>query len=149
MFDTAGGPKHDDINIAFHRPTEQKILLVKRQNMPELLSSDIYGEVTVSIDETYFRSLVNLAGPAKNGDQEFSNAWSVIQATCLPYAGGHQDNDPVRNVISANAAAGWGGMEEKLAADLINSYGMTDLDYLGSRDYQYRFIDFVYREFIR
>jgi hypothetical protein len=117
--------------------------------MPELLSADLYGEMTIAIDNAYFRSLVNLAGPTKNGNQEFSNAWSVIQAICLAYAGDDQDSDSVCNVISANAAAGWVGMEEQSAADLINSYGMTDLGYLGSRDYEYRFIDFVYQEFIR
>ena len=84
----------------------------------------------------------------KNGSQEFANAWSVVQAICLAYAGGFQDNDPVCNIISANAAAGWAGMEKQSAADLINSYGMTDLAYLGSRDYRYRFIDFVYEEFV-
>jgi len=149
VFDSAGGLKHDDIDIPFHRPAEQKILLIKRRNMPELLSADIYGEVTISIDETYFRSLVNLAGPAKNGSQDFGNSWSVIQAICLAYAGDFQDSDPVCNIISANAAAGWVGMYGKSAADLINSYGMTDLGYLGSKDYQYRFIEFVYEEFIR
>lgn len=149
VFDSAGGLKHDDIDIPFLRPTEQKILLIKRRDMPELLSADIYGEVTVSIDKTYFWSLVNLAGPVKNGGQEFTNAWSVVQAICLAYAGNFQDNDPVCNIISANAAAGWVGMEQKPAADLINSYGMTDLGYLGSKDYQYRFIEFVYKEFVR
>ena len=148
VFDSAGGLKHDDIDIAFHRPTEQKILLIKRRNMPELLSPDIYGEMTISVDKTYFRSLVNLAGPVKNGNQEFSNAWSVVQAICLAYAGNFQDNDPVCNIISANAAAGWVGMEQKPAADLINSYGMTELSYLGSKDYRYRFIDFVYEAFV-
>jgi hypothetical protein len=105
--------------------------------------------MTIAINNTYFRSLVNLAGPAKNENLEFSNAWSVIQAICLAYAGGYQDSDPVCNIISANAAAGWVGIEKKSASDLINSYGMTDLGYLGSRDYQYRFIDFVHEEFAR
>jgi hypothetical protein len=149
VFESGGGLKHDDIDIAFHRPTEQQILLIKRRDTPELLSADIYGEVTISIDKTYFRSLVNLAGPAKNGSQEFANAWSVVQAICLAYAGNSLDNDPVCNIISANAAAGWVGMEGRPAANLINSYGMTDLAYLGSRDYRYRFIEFVYKEFIR
>jgi hypothetical protein len=85
----------------------------------------------------------------KNGSQEFANAWSVVQAICLAYAGIFQDNDPVCNIISANAAAAWVGMEQEPAADLINSYGMTDLGYLGSKDYRYRFIDFVYQEFVR
>ena len=123
--------------------------MIKRRNMPELLSADIYGELTISVDKTYFRSLVNLAGPVKNGSQEFTNAWSVIRAICLGYTGDFKDSDPVCNIISANAAAGWVGMEQKPAADLINGYGMTDLSYLGSRDYQYRFIEFVYEEFVR
>jgi hypothetical protein len=149
VFEGGGGLKHDDIDIAFHRPIEQQILLIKRRNMPELLSADLYGEVTISVDQTYFRSLVNLAGPVKNGSQEFTNVWSVVQAICLAYAGNFQNNDPVCNIISANAAAGWVGMERKSAADLINSYGMTELEYLGSKDYQYRYIDFVYQAFIR
>lgn len=149
VFDSAGGLKHNDIDIAFHRPTEQQILLIKRHDMPELLSAEIYGEVTISNDKTYFRSLVNLAGPTKNGNQQFANAWSVIQAICLAYTGDFQDSDPICNIISANAAAGWVGMEKQSAADLINSYGMTDLSYLGSKDYRYRFIDFVFEEFDR
>jgi len=148
VFDSAGGLKHDDIDIAFHRPTEQKILLIKRHDLPEVLSSDIYGEVTISIDKTYFTSLINLAGPAKNGSQEFADAWSVVQAICLAYAGDFRDSDPVCNIISANAAVGWVGMQGKQAADLINSYGMTQLEYLGNNDYRYRFIRFVYEEFL-
>ena len=149
LFDSGRGLKHDDIDVAFRRPAEQQILLIKRRNMPELLSADVYGELTIAVDKTYFRSLVNLAGPVKNGSQEFTNAWSVVQAICLAFTGDFQDNDPVCNIISANAAAGWVGMEQKSAPDLINSYGMTDLSYLGSRDYQYRFIEFVYEEFVR
>ena len=149
VFDSAGGLKHDDIDIAFHRPTEQKIILINRHDTPDLLRASVYGEVTIAIDKTYFRSIVNLAGPAKNGSQEFANAWSVVQAICLAYAGHFQDSDPVCNIISANAATGWVGMQGKRAADLINSYGMTDLGYLGSRDYRYRFIEFVYEEFTR
>jgi hypothetical protein len=148
VFDSTGGLKHDDIEVAFHRPTEQKILLIKRRDMPELLSADTYGELTIAVDQTYFRSLVNLAGPVKNGNPEFTNAWSVVQAICLAYAGDFQDSDPVCNIISANAAAGWVGMEEKNARDLINNYGMTDLGYLGSKDYRYRFIEFVYEAFV-
>jgi hypothetical protein len=149
LFDSGGGLKHDDIDIAFQRPAEQKIVLIKRRNMPELLSAEVYGELTISVDKTYFRSLINLAGPVKNGSQEFTNAWSVVQAICLGYTGDFQDSDPVCNIISANAAAGWVGMDGKSAAELINSYGMTDLGYLGSKDYQYRFIEFVYQAFVR
>lgn len=149
LFDSGGGLKHDDIGIAFQRPTEQKIVLIKRSNMPELLSADIYGEMTISVDKTYFRSFVNLVGPIKNGNQEFTNAWSVVQAICLAYSGDFEDSDPVCNIISANAAAGWVGMEQTHAVDIINNYGMTDLGYLGSKDYQYRFIDFVYDAFVQ
>lgn len=148
IFDSRGGLKHDDIDVAFHRPNEQKILLIKRNNMPELLSADVYGEMTIAVDQTYFRSFVNLAGPARNGSQEYANAWSVMQAICLAYARDFQDRDPVCNIISANAAAGWLGMDRKQAEDIINNYGMTDLGYLGSKDYRYRFIDFVYDAFV-
>jgi hypothetical protein len=117
--------------------------------MPELLSADVYGEMTVSIDTSYFASLVNLAGSSKNGQQDYANAWSIIQALCLAYAGDFEDSDSVCNIISANAAAGWVAMREEQAAKIINGYGLTELGYLGNKDYQYRFIDFVYREFVR
>jgi hypothetical protein len=149
VFESRGGLHDDDLDIAFHRPVEQKILLIKRRNMPELLSADVYGEITISIDKRYFTSLINLSGPPKNGRQDFANAWSVIQATCSAYAGDFPAVDPVCNIISANAAAGWVGIEQEHAAEVINSYGMTQLGYLGNKDYRYRFINFVYEEFIR
>ena len=117
--------------------------------MPDLLSADVYNEVTVSVDMKYFTSLVNLAGPPKSGHQDLGNAWAVIQAICIAYAGDFPDVDPVCNVISANAAVGWVGIEQEQAAEIINNYGSTQLGYLGNRDYQYRFINFVYNEFVR
>jgi hypothetical protein len=117
--------------------------------MPDLLSADLYNELTVSVDTSYFTSLINLAGPPKSEQQDFGNAWAVIQAICIAYAGDFPDVDPVCNIISANAAAGWVGIEQEQAAETINSYGSTQLGYLGNRDYQYRFIDFVYNEFTR
>ncbi len=149
VFESRGGLRDNDIEIAFHRPVEQKILLIKRSNMPELLSAETYGELTVSMDSSYFISLINLAGPRKNGRQDFANAWALIQAICIAYAGDFPDVDPVCNIISANAAAGWIGMEQEQAAEIINSYGTTQLEYLGSRDYLYRFINVVYEEFTR
>jgi hypothetical protein len=149
VFESRGGLRSDDIDIAFHRPAEQKILLIKRADVPELLSADVYGEMTVSIDMSYFTSLINLAGPSKNGHQDYANAWSIIQALCLAYAGGFEDSDSVCNIIAANAAAGWVGLGEEQAAKIINGYGLTELEYLGNKDYQYRFIDFVYQEFVR
>lgn len=149
VFESRGGLHADDIDIAFHRPVEQKIILVKRADMPELLSAEVYNEVTVSIDTSHFTSLVNLAGPPKSGRQDYANAWAVIQAICIAYAEDFPDVDPVCNIISANAAAGWTGIDQEEAAEIINSYGATQLGYLGNRDYRYRFIDFVYGEFTR
>ena len=149
LFESRGGLRHDDINIAFHRPAEQKIVLIKRRDMPELLSADRYGEVTVSIDQSYLTSLINLAGPLKNDRQDFADAWAVIQALCLGYSGNLAENDPICNIISANAAAGWVGMDQEKAEEIINSYGTTQLRYLGSNDYRYRFIPFVYEGFVR
>jgi hypothetical protein len=149
VFESRGGLHADDIEVAFHRPAEQKILLIKRAEMPELLSADVYNELTVSIDTSYFTSLVNLAGPPKSGRQDFANAWAVIQAICIAYAGDFPDVDPVCNVISANAAAGWVGVDRNQAEKTIASYGATQLGYLDNKDYQYRFIDFVYEEFAR
>ena len=149
LFESHGGLRHNDIDIAFHRPAEQKIVLIKRRAMPELLSADKFGEVTVSVDQTSFISLINLAGPPKNDRQDFANAWAVTQALCLGYSGNLADNDPICNIISANAATGWVGMEQETAEEIINSYGTTELGYLGNKDYRYRFISFVYEAFIR
>ena len=148
VFESHGGLRDGDIDIAFSRPTEQKILLIRRSDMPDSLSADIYGEMTVAIDKSYFTSIINLAGPSKNGRQDFADDWSLVQAICLAYAGDFQDSDPVCNIISANAAAGWVGIAEEQAAEIMNSYGVTELGYLGNKDYQYRFIKFVYQEFI-
>ncbi len=148
IFESRGGIRHDDIEMAFYRPVNQNILLIKRHDMPELLSENTYGEMTLSIDNNSFLSIVNLAGPKKNGHQDYANSWSVIQAICLAYARDFQDSDPACNIISANAAAGWVGMDKKQTEELINSYGMTQLSYLGNKDYQYRFIDFVYEDFV-
>ena len=149
VFEGRGGLHSDDIDIAFHRPAEHKILLIKRADMPDLLSAGLYNELTVSIDTNYFTSLINLAGPTKSGRQDFGNSWAVIQAICIAYAGDFPDVDPVCNIISANAAAGWIGIEPEQAAEIISSYGSTQLGYLGNKDYQYRFINFVYNEFVR
>jgi hypothetical protein len=148
LFESRGGHRHDDIDIAFHCPAEQKIVLIKRRDMPELLSADRYGEVTVFIDQSHLTSLINLAGPPKNDRQDFADAWAVIQAVCLGCSGNFVDSDPVCNITSANAAAVWVGMERKKAEEFINSYGTTQLDYLGNKDFQYHFISFIYEAFI-
>ena len=104
VFESRGGLHADDIDVAFHHPLEHKILLIKRPDMPELLSANVYNELTVSIDTSYFTSLVNLAGPPKSGWQDFANAWAVIQAICIAYAGDFPDVDPVCNFISRKSA---------------------------------------------
>ena len=147
IFETRKGLRHEDIDIPFTRPFSQRIVVVKDGRMPTLLSN--MGEATISVDNKYYTSIVNLSGPAKSGSQEFANAWAVIQAVCLAYAGNFKDADGVCNVIAANGAAGWVGMEADEAEQLISSYGSTELGYLGSRDIRYRYIDFVVDEFRR
>ena len=147
VFEARGGLRHEDIDLPFVRPVNQRIVVVKDDRMPELLSG--MGEATLSVDNKDYTSIVNLIGPAKNGRQDYANAWAVIQALCLAYAGGFQDVDGACNIFSSNAAAGWVGMEAGEAEQLINSYGSTDLGYLGSRNYKYRYIDFVVDEFRR
>jgi hypothetical protein len=142
----------DDIDIEFHRPAGQKIILVNRPEMPEALTFAglVYGELTLSMYDGYFTSLINLAGYRRNErSKEYEDAYSVVQAICLAYAGKFVDDDPVCNIISVNAAAAWSGMNQKRAIDTINGYGRTNLEYLGSRNYQYRFIDIVYVAFQR
>ena len=117
--------------------------------MPEYLSADMYNEVTLVVDSVHFTSLVNLVGPAKNGRQDYANAWSIIEAICLAFIGKVTDSDPVCNIISANVAAGWVEMEQQDAAKIIRDHGSAHLKYLGNQGYQYRFIDFVYNEFVR
>ncbi len=147
VFESRDGLRHEDIDIPFVRPSSQRIVVVEDRDMPEVLKG--LGETTVSIDGKYFTSIINLAGPAKSGRQDFAIAWSVIQAICLAYAGDFKDSDAVCNIIAANAAAGWVGMEQGQAEKLINSYGMTDLEHLGSKNYKYRFLGFVFNEFIK
>jgi len=104
--------------------------------------------MTVAIDKIYFTSFVNLATLPRNGRQDYANAWNVIQALCGGYGREVPDHDAICNIISANAAAGWVGMDQEEAAEIINGYGMTELAYLGNKDYRYRFMDFVYKEFL-
>ncbi len=53
------------------------------------------------------------------------------------------------NIVSANAAAAWIGMDRAEAESMITGFGFTELASMGKNDYKYRFIDFVYKEFIR
>jgi hypothetical protein len=147
VFESRKGFRHEDIDVPFTRPVSHRIVVVKDNNMPELLAN--LGEVTVSIDNKYYTSIINLAGPNKNGSQEYANAWAVVQALCLAYAGDFPDADGVCNILAANSAAGWIGMDAGEAEKLINGYGTTDLGYLGSKDYNYRYIPFVFDEFAR
>ena len=44
VFESRGGLRADDIEVAFHRPVRQEILLIKRPDMPELLCVNVYNE---------------------------------------------------------------------------------------------------------
>lgn len=142
-----GGFMNDNIDIAFTRPKDHRILLIERSQMPALLSAEKYGEMTLVADGQFSTSLINLAGPIKNYNLAYSEAWSVIQSVCLAYTIDNPNHDPICNIFSANAAAGWAGIKPSEAESIINAYGKTSLEYLGSEDLEYRFIDFVYNEF--
>jgi hypothetical protein len=60
VFESIDNLQNADIDIEFHRPTRQKIILVNRPEMPEALtfSGLVYGELTSSSYDGYFTSLV-------------------------------------------------------------------------------------------
>jgi hypothetical protein len=136
----------DEINISFQRPREHRIALIKRENALES-GGQTRGEISLTVDQGNIVSIVNLAGPKKNGRQDYANAWSTIQAVCLAFAINIEDSDPICNIISANAAAGWTGINRSEAEQMITAYGSTRLEYLGNQDYQYRFIPSIYDSF--
>jgi hypothetical protein len=77
------------------------------------------------VDQGKVVSIINLAGPKKNGRQDYANAWSTIQAVCLAFAINVEDPDPICNIISANAAAAWAGINASEAEKMIAAYGST------------------------
>lgn len=136
----------EEINISLQRPREHRIVLIKRENMLES-GGQARGEVSLTVDQGNVVSIVNLAGPKKNGRQDYANAWSTVQAVCLAFTINIEDSDPICNIISANAAAGWTGINRSEAEQMITAYGSTRLEYLGNQDYQYRFIPSIYDAF--
>jgi hypothetical protein len=136
----------EEINISFQRPQEHRIALIKRENALEI-GGQARGEISLIVGQGNVVSIVNLAGPKKNGRQDYANAWSAIQAICLAFAINIEDSDPICNIISANAAAGWTGIGRSEAEQMITAYGSTRLEYLGNQDYQYRFIPSIYDSF--
>ncbi len=151
VFENHKGLRSDDIFMAFERPAYQQIIFVSR---PGGLPSPIgmINEATITLNDRpgVVFSVVNLEGELKTPGREFTIAWATLQAVCLGYGTGQsEDADPICNIISANAAAAWVGMARDHAMEWLNSGGSTDLAYLGSEDYQFRFIDFVFDEFVR
>ena len=136
----------DEINISFQRPHEHRIALIERENALET-GGQARGEMSLTVDQVNAVSIINLAGPKKNGRQDYANAWSTIQAVCLAFAMNVEDLDPICNIISANAAAAWTGIDPSEAEQMIKAYGSTHLEYLGNKDYQYRFIPSIYDAF--
>lgn len=68
---------------------------------------------------------------------------------CACYSAYQYENAaPICNVISDNAAAGWASIDRS-AAESFLAGGSTGLEYLGSQDFEFRLIDFVYEEFSR
>lgn len=151
VFENHKGLRSDDISIAFQRPTDQKIIFVSRPDgLPAPLG--FMGEMTVTSPDQpgVALSIVNLAGTPKTPGRAYTTAWSTIQALCLGYGSWqNQAADSTCNIISANAAAGWTGVDRDVAKNWLNVGGSTDLEYLGRADYQYRFIDFVFDQFSR
>jgi len=151
VFEKRDGFRSDDIFITFQRPVNQQIIFVSRPaGLPAPLG--LIGEMTITSAERpgFVLSIVNLSGTPKALGRAYTTAWIVIQSVCLGYATWQeQDADPVCNILSANAAAGWVGIDRDVAKNWLNTGGSTDLGYLGSNDYQFRFIDFVFDEFVR
>lgn len=147
-FKARQGFRHEDLDLAFTRPAEHKIVLVRRPaGFPRPFED--YGELSlVSADTGQALSVVNLGVKPKDLGPVFTQAWSVIQAVCLAYTLDQSDQDALCNVMSASGAAGWAGVDAAVAEQTINGYGYTDLTGIGARqDFQYRFIDFIYSAF--
>jgi uncharacterized protein YbdZ (MbtH family) len=117
ILETRGGFRDGDIDLAFHRPINQRIILIRRTGLPEAISENHYGEFTLAVDKAYVYSIINFAGPLKTGRRDYATAWSVIQALCLGYTTIDPGTDAKCNILSANAAAGWVGIEVVVSHD--------------------------------
>jgi hypothetical protein len=151
VFESSKSLTSGDIQLTFLRPTKQQIIFVARpQGLPGPL--DLIGEFTVSSNKQPGQpiSVVNLSGTPKALGSTFTTAWNTIQAVCLGYTIQQNSNaDSECNVVAANAAAGWAGIDRKTAESQLNVLGSTNVSYLGSQDINFRFIDFVYQKFIQ
>ncbi len=148
VFGVSGGLRHEDILIAFRPPVLQQIVVIDRpEGMPEPIG--MLSEASIGSQPGQIMSVVNLSGTEKTLGRDFTITWAVMQAVCLGYA--VQDNpnaDAMCNIIAANAAAGWAGVDRGVIQDFLDG-GSTGLEYLGERDYEFRFIDFVYEAFLK
>lgn len=150
VFDASGGLQHEDILITFRRPVHQQIIVINRPDgMPEPIGMAAEASIGMPSRPGEIVSVVNLSGTPKTLGRAYTTDWAVMQAVCLAFA--MQDNpdpDAICNIISANGAAGWAGIERDVIQEFLDG-GSTELEYLGHRDYEFRFIDFVYDGFLR
>ncbi len=87
VFDERKGLRYQDINLAFQRPAEQKIIFIKRtREVPAVLAE--HGEGTLqAIDPKIFLSVIDLAEPLEEGEErDFHSAWRTVQAVCLGFS---------------------------------------------------------------
>jgi hypothetical protein len=151
VLESQDGFRHDDLVLAFQRPIIQRIIFVDRPGgLPDPIGLLSEATINASDDPTKVVSVINLSGYTKELGREYSNFWSVIQAVCLGYAiQTSAEADAICNVLSASGAAGYAGIDRATAEAWINGLGTTQLSYLGSKEIRYRFIDFVYSDFLR
>jgi hypothetical protein len=145
------GFQTDDLSLSFNRPRHQEIIFV---DLPGGLPPPVglVGEATINAaqDPSDVISVVNLSGNLKQLGRPYSNYWATIQSVCLGYSIlANPNSDAICNIFSSNAAAGWARIDPGTAKTWINGLGSTQLAYLGSKEYKYRFLDFVFEDFIR
>lgn len=140
-----------DLSLSFNRPRHQEIIFV---NLPGGMPAPVglVGEATINAaqDPSAVISVVNLSGNLKQLGRPYSNYWATIQAVCLGYSIlANPNSDSICNIFSSNAAAGYAGIDPATATTWINGLGSTQLAYLGGKEYKYRFLSFVYQDFIQ
>jgi type II secretory pathway pseudopilin PulG len=150
FFDVHKMLQDDGITITFQWPLYQKIIFVNRPGgFPDPLGHRTEYTLVFSYPSGTAVSVVNLAGTPKIPGPEFTSDWATVQAVCIGFTQQTRDDDPICNIISANAASAWFGIERTEAEKMINGYGFTNLAYLDQKAYKFRFIDTVYEAFVQ
>lgn len=135
------------------RPDIHRILIIDRSSgvPPTLIQR---GEITLNFPNDNGQhevvSIINYAGPNMGfAGPEYSRTWSLIQAICLGYTFENDYSDPMCNIFSASAAAGWLHLPEEEVRPWVDGLGPTQLD-IGvdaGQDLIYGFIPEVYQRF--